>query len=252
TDLGKGAAGHQRDADHRRQPEGEDGECASDAFRGDPEEAGSGTERIVSVLKRKLWLLNCVLIAAIAAGAWQVRKDAQEFRKRERMTLAGSPPAPAPFPLPPAAPPQSVTASSYLDIAQKMLWSKDRNSQVIVDPPKKQEVKPLPPLPGVHGVMNFDGPLVMMSEKPGARQRGVRPGEKIGDFKLVSVDSEQLTLAFEDRTVTKKLDELFDRGAESGQAAAAAPAQAASNAPATPVIGKAEPGAKLTDGLTTC
>ena len=205
-------------------------------------------------MKRKLWLLNFVLIAAIAAGAWQLRKDAQEFRKRERMTLAGGPPAPAPLPPPPAAAPQSVSASSYLDIAQKMLWSKDRNSQVIVDPPKKQEVKPLPPLPGVHGVMNFDGPLVMMSEKPGARQRGVRPGEKIGNFKLVSVDSEQLTLAFEDRTVTKKLDELFDKGAEPGQAAAAAPAQAASNAApaATPITGKAEPGAKLTDGLTTC
>src|SRR5262249_60929960 len=133
-------------------------------------------------------------------GGWQLRKQAQDFHQRERMTLGNKPRTSAAPPPPPATPAPAVAASSYLEIAQKMLWSRDRNSQVIVDPPKKQEGKPLPPLPGGHGVMNFDGPLVMMSEKPGARQRGVRPGEKIGNFKLVSVDSEQLTLAFEDRT----------------------------------------------------
>ena len=96
-------------------------------------------------------------------------------------------------------------------------------------------------------------PLVMMSEKPGARQRGIRPGEKIGDFKLVSVDSEQLVLAFEDRTVTKKLDDLIDRGAESGSPGGApAPAAASAGAAAAPAVGKAEPGAKLSEGLTTC
>ena len=203
-------------------------------------------------MKRKLWLLNFALIAAIAAGGWQLRKEARDIRLRERKTLSSKPPAPAPPPPPPAAPAPSVTASSYLDIAQKMLWSKDRNSQVIVDPPKKQEVKPLPPLPGVHGVMNFDGPLVMMSEKPGARQRGIRPGEKIGDFKLVSVDREQLVLAFEDRTVTKKLDDLIDRGAESGSPGGAPAPAAASAGAAAPAVGKAEPGAKLSEGLTTC
>src|SRR5205085_10793130 len=87
-----------------------------------------------------------------------------------------------------AAPSPTVTASSYLDIAQKMLWAKERNSQVIVDAPKTVEVKPLPPLPTVHGVMNLgDGPIAMMSEQAGSRHRAIHPGEMIGKFKLVSI-----------------------------------------------------------------
>ena len=73
--------------------------------------------------------------------------------------------------------------------------------------------KPLPPLPTVHGVMNIDGtPIVMMSDKAGARQRGIHPGDKIGEFKLVSVNNDELVLSWEDRTVSKKLEELIDRG----------------------------------------
>ena len=57
-----------------------------------------------------------------------------------------------------------------------------------------------------------DGPIVMMSEKAGGRHRGVRVGEKIGEFKLVSVNKNDLVLGFEDRTVKKSLEELIDRG----------------------------------------
>ena len=155
-----------------------------------------------------------------------------------------------------------MAATSYLDIAQKMLWSKDRNSQVIVDPPKPPEpLKPLPPLPGVHGVMNLgDGPIVMMSDKPGARQRGIRPGEKIGEFKLVSVNSEELVLAFENRTVKKRLQELIDRGQDSGlvggsQAQGGSTSQSSAAAPsavAPPPPAKPEPGGRLTEGLSQC
>ena len=208
-------------------------------------------------MKRKLWLLNFVLIAAVAAGVWQLRKESQEMRARERATREKKIAIPAPPPQPPAAPSPAVAASSYVDIAQKMLWSKDRNSQVIVEPPKPPAPpKPLPPLPGVYGVMNIggEGPIVMMSDRPGARQRGIHPGEKIGEFKLVSVNSEELVLAFEERTVTKKLDELIDRGAGESAAAAGPPGTATPNVPANapPVVGKAEPGVKLSEGLSNC
>src|SRR5207245_540670 len=181
---------HQRNANHRGQSEGQDGDRSSHAVRSDSAQAGPGTERSdVPVLKRKLWLLNFALVALVAAGVWQLRKEKQEFRARVNRTLGNKPPLqkpPAPLP---STPPPAVTASSYLDIAQKMLWSHDRNSQVILDPPKPPAPpKPLPTLPSVFGVMNIgDGPIVMMSDKPGARQRGVHPGEKIGEFKLVSV-----------------------------------------------------------------
>jgi len=203
-------------------------------------------------------LLNFVLIAGIALAGWRLRKEAQDFEARERASLRAKAAFPAPPAQPPAPPPPAVTAASYLDIAQKMLFSRDRNSQVIVDPPAPPKPpKPLPPLPGVHGVMDLgDGPIVMMSDKPGARHRGVRPGETIGEFKLVSVNSEELTLAFEDRTVNKKLQELIDRnGGESGSAQgqgtpSSAPTPAAAAAPAP--VGKSEPNAKLSETTATC
>jgi hypothetical protein len=206
-------------------------------------------------LKRKLWLLNILLAAAIALAGWQLRKEARELHARERATLNKRPPVPAPPPPPPAAAPPTVTGAAYLGIAKDMLFSRDRNSQVIVDPPKPPDPpKPLPPLPAVYGVMNIgDGPTVMMSEKSGGRQRGVRPGEKIGEFKLVSANSDELVLAFENRTVKKKVDELIDRGGvESVVAVGPAGAAAASSAPAPPPVGKPEPGVKLGDGLANC
>ena len=208
-------------------------------------------------MKRKLWLLNILLVAAIALAGWQLRKEAREFHARERATLNKRPPVPdAPAP-PPAAPPPTVTGAAYLTIAKDMLFSKDRNSQVIVDPPKPPDPpKPLPPLPVVHGVMDIgDGPIVMMSEKSGGRHRGVHVGEKIGEFKLVSVNKDNLVLGFEDRTVKKTLQELIDRGgADAGTAVAGqnVPAGGAPIAPAPPVVSKPEPGVKLTEDTATC
>jgi hypothetical protein len=207
-------------------------------------------------LKRKLWLLNILLVAAIALAGWQLRKEAREFHARERATLDKRPPVPAPPAPPPAAAPPTVTGAAYLGIAKDMLFSKDRNSQVIVDPPKPPDPpKPLPPLPAVYGVMNIgDGPTVMMSEKSGGRQRGVHPGEKIGEFKLVSANSDELVLAFENRTVKKKVDELIDRGGVES-VVSAGPAGAAAGASSTPVpppVGKPEPGVKLGEGLANC
>jgi len=206
-------------------------------------------------LKRKLWLLNLGLIALVAAGGWRLRKEAREFHARERAVLETKIPIPPPPPPLPAAPPPAVTASSYLEIAQKMLWSKDRNSQVIVDPPKPPAPpKPLPALPSVHGVMNMDGPIVLMSERSGARQRGIRPGEKIGEFKLVSVNSKELVLSWEDRTVTKTLEELIDRAGDSAPSTGGVTGSpGVGAAPSVPqVIGKPEPGVKLSEGVNSC
>ena len=212
-------------------------------------------------MNRKLWLLNLVLIAAIAAGVWRVRNEARDFQARKAGVLRTKVPVPAPPQAPPAAPSQAVAATSYLEIAQKMLWAKDRNSQVIVEPPKPPEPpKPLPALPSVHGVMNLgDGPIVMMSDKPGSRHRGIHPGEKIGEFKLVSVDADELVLAWENRTVTKKLQDLIDRGQDSGTGGTGG--QGASSVgfapgygppPPPPPPAPPEPGVKLTENTSSC
>jgi len=199
-------------------------------------------------------------MVTICAAGWQLRLSwlaAQERKLAMSRQTVKPLPAPTVTTSKPAGP---VSAAAYSEIAQKMLWSHDRNSQVIMDPPKPAAPpKPLPALPAVHGVMDIgDGPIVVMSDKPGARHRGVRPGEKIGEFKLISANNEELVLGWEDRTVKKKLGELIDRGGDSapGQAQAgaqAAPAAAVAAAPppaAAPA--KAEPGVKLTEGISSC
>lgn len=207
-------------------------------------------------MKRKLWLLNILLVAAIALAGWQLRKEARELHAREHATLDKHPPAPALPAQPSAAPPPMVTGAAYIGIAKDMLFSKDRNSQVIVDPPKPPAPpKPLPPLPVVHGVMDIgDGPIVMMSEKSGGRHRGVHVGEKIGEFKLLSVNRTDLVLGFEDRTVKKTLQELIDRGGVDAGAVAGqtGPAGGASSTPAPAVVGKSEPNVKLSEDTATC
>ncbi len=207
-------------------------------------------------MKRKLWLLNLVLIASIAAAGWRLRNEAAEFHARKRAVLqkkmvAAAAPAP-----PPVASSPAVVPASYLEIAQKMLFSKDRNSQVILDPPKPPEApKPLPPLPSVSGMMDIgDGPTVVMTDKKGGRARGVHPGETIGEFKLVSVQGDELTFAWQDRTVTKKLDDLIDRGvADAGPATGGnTTASTPSAAPAVIAAGKPEPGVSLGEGVSSC
>ena len=204
-------------------------------------------------MKRKLWLLNFVLIAAIAAAGWRLRNEAQDFHAREGQTLHSKLATPPPPPYTPMAPAQPVAPASYLDIAQKMLFSKDRNSQVILDPPKPPEPpKPLPALPAASGVMNIDGPLVMMSEKPGTRFHGVRAGDMIGEFKLVSVEGDQLTFSWQDRTVTKKWQELLERSSADPGPANVVNTGSSAAPPPPPPVGKSEPGVQLSEGVSSC
>jgi len=182
-------------------------------------------------MRRKLLALNLALTAVIAVAAWRFRGQWQESRAREQRVLQ-SKPAPPPIPAPVSAqPPQAVTAGSYSEVAQQMLFAQDRNPDVVVDvaPPK-----PLPPLPVAHGVVNFgDGPMVILSEKEGAPHHSFSPGEKVGEFLLVAVNTEEVELEFEGQRVKKKLSEL--RGA------ATAPPPEPSGAPAVRTEATVEP-----------
>jgi hypothetical protein len=163
-------------------------------------------------LKRKLIVLNLVLLAAAAALALHVREAWRKEQAREQaVLLRRTKPAPPPqlAPLPKAAP---VKAASYIDIAQKMLFSKDRNPTVVIEPPAAPPPKPMPPLPVFHGVLDIgDGITAILSEKPGGPHHDFRPGDQIGEFKLVSVDAQQIVLEWEGQTITKDVEELLDR-----------------------------------------
>jgi len=205
-------------------------------------------------------LLNLALLLAVAASTWRLRQDWLAARVREQ---ALSHREVAPQPLPPvifSKPAEPVLAAAYADIAQKMLFSKDRNPVVVVEV-KAAPPKPMPPLPLLYGVMDLpDGATAVMSEKTGARHRGVRPGEKVGEFTLLAVSRDDITLEWDGKQMVKKIDELLDRAGPPPQPAAegATPRTAppaghpSAQQNSQPPPGKPEPGKEMNDHMRAC
>jgi hypothetical protein len=210
--------------------------------------------------------LNLVLMAAIFAAAWRLRSDWAEVRAREQSLLNRRiQPTPA-LPMTPSPVPQPVAATSYSDVAQKMLFSKDRNPTVVIETAAPPPPKPMPALPVLYGVMNLlDGTTAIMGEKSGTRHVGIHPGDQIGEFTLVTITSQEITLEWDGKQITKPVDELIDRSAPpSAQAGAEAstprPSQnASSQTPQSPQpsrqqakAGESAPGVVLNDRLRAC
>ena len=209
-------------------------------------------------MTRKLILLNLLLLFAVVAAAWKLRQNWIEARAREQAVLLNRP---KPLPPPPVTfskPVEPVLAASYADIALKMLFSKDRNPTVVVEE-KPVIPKPMPPLPLLYGVMSLpDGTTAVMSEKAGARHLGIRPGEKVGEFTLVTVSSEDITLEWDGKQVVKRIDELIDRAGPPPAAvegtprpAAAAAGQSSAQTDTKPT-GKPEPGVEVGAHIRAC
>jgi hypothetical protein len=205
-------------------------------------------------VKRKLLLLNLALLALSAVGGIRLRREWVEARAREEAVLRTRvKPTPAPR-LPSPAPAEPVKAASYSDIAQKMLFSKDRNPTVVVEPPPAPKPIPMPALPLFHGVVDLgDGPIAIMSEGPKGPHRDYQPGDKVGAFTLVAVSNDELVLEWQGQTITKKVDEILDRSTSAPPAAPPPVAAAPAPAPAPPVTNApAKPGADLREGLKAC
>jgi hypothetical protein len=203
-------------------------------------------------VKRKLLLANLALLALSVAGGVHLRREWTEARDREQAVLRKRiQPAPPP-PLAPMPVTEPVKPAGYNDIAQKMLFSKDRNPTVVIELPPPPKPVPMPALPLFHGVVDFgDGPIAIMSEGPKGPHRDYQPGDKVGAFKLVAVNNEELVLEWEGQTITKKVDEILDRTTpppSPGQAAAAKPA------PLAPLVATAPaaPGGDLSPGVKAC
>jgi hypothetical protein len=214
-------------------------------------------------LRRKLVVLDLVLLAAIGAEAWRLREAWTSAHAREQALLHRRVKPLAAPPLPPDKPVEPATASSYAAVAEKMLFSKDRNPTVLVEVAPPPPPKPMPPLPLLYGVMNLsDGTTAIMSEKAGARHKGVQPGDKVGDFTLLAVDGEEITLEWDGKPLTKKVEDMIDRSgppAPADTASASRNTPSAASAPAAPAAavtpkpqGEAAPGADVGRGLRAC
>lgn len=178
-------------------------------------------------MKNRLLVLNLALAALIAGCAWRMRETWLEARAREqRMFGRAFKPYPAPVLAPFAAAP-AAKAANYFEVAEKVLFSRDRNPVVVVEaaPPK-----PMPPLPFFYGAMDLgQGPTIILAEKAGGPHRNYRVGETIGEFTIAGVDTLGIDFEWDGKTVRRAFSELEDR---STAAAAAAPSKPAAAAPA--------------------
>lgn len=202
-------------------------------------------------MKRKLLLANLALLGLSVAGGVHLRREWTEARDSEQKVLRKriQPAPPPPIARLPVTEP--VKAAGYNDIAQKMLFSKDRNPVVVIEAPPPPKPVPMPALPLFHGVVDFgDGPIAIMSEGPKGPHRDYQPGDKVGAFKLVAVNNAELVLEWEGQTITKKVDEILDRTPppSSGPAAAGRPAPVAPLVATAPAV----PGGDLNGGIKAC
>ena len=207
-------------------------------------------------MNRKLMLLNGVLALVVVYGGVQLYDQYKSAKAREAALRAKRViPAPAP-PFFPLANDPPVLPSGYKDVAMKDLFHPSRNPDVPVEPPPAPPPPPpMPALPGYHGQMNLgDGPMALLVEKPGMPEKAVKPGEIIGQFKLVDVNTSEITFAWttNGELARRSLREVADSAVSAAAPPSAQPAAVAS-APAPPVVqSRTGPGAITGFGFKEC
>jgi type II secretory pathway component PulC len=157
--------------------------------------------------------LNTALALILGLLSWQLYRQSLWAHSREQRLWHAefNPVQLAPLPL--LAEVAPLVASSYAQIGQKNLFSRDRNSQVIIDPPAVIPEKPMPAFPVASGVMLWAEvpPAVILSDRPGGVQKACHAGDVIGEWKISSVDEKFVVFEREGREFRKRLDELMDK-----------------------------------------
>ena len=195
-------------------------------------------------MKRKLVILNLGLAVFLAYAGFALRQAwrAEKTREAAKLNRAVKPASPRPFTPLAVAPP--VVPAGYAAIAEETLFDRSRNPNVPVEVPAAPPPKPMPPLPLYHGQMNIGtGPMAILSVTATSAHQGLHAGETIGQFKLVDVTSDEITLEWEGKTIRKNVDELLDRSASQQQAAVTA---ARTDQPAAPAALPPPPAAAKT------
>lgn len=159
-------------------------------------------------MSRKLIAVNVLLLALIGLAGWRMYQVGQARLTAQRQFLSQAvQPAPAPVLALPEKP-QPATPAAYIQVAQELMFSRDRNPTVVIDTPPP---KPMPALPRYYGMMNFgEGPRVVLAPAPGQAQRTYRVGERIGEFKLAAVSVTGLVFEWDGKQVPARFGELKD------------------------------------------
>ena len=185
-------------------------------------------------MNRKVIVLNVLLLALLVWLGMRLRASWLESKEREAAVLARAA-KPGQTTAPPSVPGVNPAApAEYIDVAQRMLFSKDRDPNVIIDvvpPPPPPPEKPVPPMPAYYGQMAIGQPVILLSVN-GAPQKSFHVGDKVGEFTLAAFDRDTLTLEWNDKTLVKNVKELTAKEPERPaiQAPPVAAAPAANNA----------------------
>ncbi len=184
-------------------------------------------------MNRKVIVLNVLLVALLAWLGMRLRASWQEAKEREAIVL-GRAAKPGQTVAPPSVPGVNpAVPAEYIDVAQKMLFSKDRDPNVIIEapppPPPPPPEKPVPPFPSYYGQMAIGEPVILLSVNS-APQKSFHVGDKVGEFKLAAFDRDTLTLEWNDKTLVKNVKELTPKEPERPVVQQAVAAPAAPNA----------------------
>jgi hypothetical protein len=179
-------------------------------------------------VNRKVILLNVVLLALAGWLFWMLRMKWVELHQHEHTVLALSPAVRQRLAPPsPMAVLQPMKAGDYNEVAQKMLFSKDRNPNVIVDPPAPPPPPPAPPpmpeLPSFYGTMALFGDPVILLKLPKGTQKQYHAGDQVGPFKLVRFDRDTVVFDWEGKIVERNPADLKEKESAPQVAAAAPP-----------------------------
>ena len=157
-------------------------------------------------MNRKLIFLNLLLAAGVAAAGWQWRVNNLKAREREQAYMKRTAnPGQVPVYVP-ATPPQPVQAASYLNVAQQMLFSRDRNPNVVIEAIPE---KPVPAFPAAHGVLAMgDEVSVILSAAGKSDQKGYRKGDKVGAFVIGALTPEEIVFEWEGKQFKKAIADL--------------------------------------------
>lgn len=159
-------------------------------------------------MTRRLVALNLVLIALIVAACWRLRAVYVEREQASARFFARpvQPLAPPVVLIP--DPPAALAAANYLDVAQQLMFSRDRNPTVIVE---VVAPKPMPALPLYYGMINLgDGPKVVLAASRDQGQRSYRVGQQVGDFKLIAIEPGGLVFEWDGKRVPASYSEIRD------------------------------------------
>jgi len=186
-------------------------------------------------LNRRILLLNVALLALAGTLFWTLREHWDSAKRHERTVLSQRVPPRSVVEPPPAPPVPPVAPANYLQVAQEMLFSKDRNPTVVIEPPPVKPDPPMPPLPHYHGQMAIGEPVALLSTDK-IEQKGYHAGDAIGDFKLVQFDREKIAFEWMGKTVERKVVDLVPKetiaSSQPAQSAAAKPVVSPVVAPA--------------------